>query len=311
MPVPASFLGVPILVAATACWGGGTVLTKQVLGDVAPFPLLCVQLLASCAFLLAVARAGRVRIGWSPPMRRLTALGLLNPGLAYALGLLGLASIPATTSVLLWAAEPVVILVLAGLVLRERASVPLVLAVSAAVAGVVLVVHRPGAAGSGAGIALTLAAVCACAVYAVLARGLLLDDASVSVALLQQVAALGFAVVLSVSAEVTVGDLAGAWSLTPGEWLAAGASGVLYYGVAFWCYLAGLRRVPASVAGAFIPLVPVFGIAAGHLAGERLTAGQWAGAVVVVGAVAAVAVLQLTGRAGSPRRPEDAPGAAR
>ena len=53
-------------------------------------------------------------------VRRLTALGVLNPGVAYALGLIGLTTITASMSVLLWALEPVVIMLLAALVLREH-----------------------------------------------------------------------------------------------------------------------------------------------------------------------------------------------
>lgn len=49
-------------------------------------------------------------------------------------------------------------------------------------------------------------------------------------------------------------------------------------------------RVSASVAGSFITLVPVFGVAAGYLAGERLAARQWVGATVVVIAAAVVAL---------------------
>ena len=49
------------------------------------------------------------------------------------------------------------------------------------------------------------------------------------------------------------------------EWttvLGAGLSGILYYGLGFWFYVTGLRHVPASYAGAFLPLIPVFGVAA-------------------------------------------------
>jgi len=62
--------------------------------------------------------------------------------------------------------------------------------------------------------------------------------------------------------------------------------------LAFWFYLAGLRHVRASVAGAFLPLVPVFGVAAGYLIGERLAGRQWVGAVVVVAATATMAFQQ-------------------
>jgi drug/metabolite transporter (DMT)-like permease len=90
------------------------------------------------------------------------------------------------------------------------------------------------------------------------------------------------------------GDPVQAWSVSPQTWLAAAVSGVLYYGLAFWFYLTGLRHVSASVAGSFITLVPVFGVGAGHLAGERLTAQQWLGAIVVTIAIAVVTAQQST-----------------
>ena len=68
----------------------------------------------------------------------------------------------------------------------------------------------------------------------------------------------------------------------------------MYYGAAFWFYLAGLRHVPASVAGAFLPLIPVFGVAAAYLTGDRLDARQWLGAALVVAATVVVSTRQLT-----------------
>jgi probable blue pigment (indigoidine) exporter len=120
----------------------------------------------------------------------------------------------------------------------------------------------------------------------------MLDDASLSIVLVQQAAALGFAVLLVAMGEVVTGRALDIGSLTPQAWLAGAASGVLYYGLAFWFYLSGLRQVPASVAGSFITLVPVFGVAAGYIVGERLSPVQWLGAMVVVVAVAVVALAQ-------------------
>jgi probable blue pigment (indigoidine) exporter len=280
---------VAALVAAAGCWGIGTVASKQVVDDVAPLTLLPVQLLASCGVLLLVALARREPLNWTPPVRRLAALGVLNPGIAYALGLIGLTSITASMSVLLWALEPVVILILAALVLREHISLALAGAIAVAIAGVLLVVYDPGASGATVGITLTLVSIGFCALYTVLTRYLMLDDSSLSVVLAQQVVALAFAVALASAVELVGGtgwNLAG---LSAGAWLAAGASGVLYYGLGFSFYVAGLRHVPASYAGAFLPLIPVFGIAAGYLVGERLESRQWLGAVVIVAATGAIA----------------------
>ena len=204
------------------------------------------QLAASCAFLLVFTLVRREPLAWTPPFRRLAALGVLNPGIAYALGLIGLTTITASMSVLLWALEPVVILLLAALVLHEHIPPPLAASVGVAILGVLLVVYQPGATGDAVGITLTLVSIGFCALYTVLTRRLMLDDSSLTVVLAQQAAALVFAVVLATVVQLAGGtgwDLAG---LGAGAWLGAAASGVLYYGLGFSFYVTGLRQVPAS-----------------------------------------------------------------
>jgi probable blue pigment (indigoidine) exporter len=280
------------LVAAAASWGVGTVVTKQVVDDVTPLTLLPLQLAASCAFLLAVAIARREPLSWTPSVRRLSALGALNPGVAYALGLIGLTTITASMSVLLWAVEPVGIMLLAALVLREHIPAALAAWVGVAIAGVLLVVYQPGATGQAIGITLTLVSIACCALYTVLTRRMMLDDSSLNVVLAQQVAALAFALLLATFVTLagrTGWDLGGLGIRTLA---AAAASGVLYYGLGFLMFLTGLRLVTASYAGAFLPLIPVFGVAAGYLVGERLDLRQWVGAMVIVAATAAIALRQ-------------------
>jgi drug/metabolite transporter (DMT)-like permease len=280
---------VAALIAAAGCWGVGTVVSKQVIDDVPPLTLLPVQLAASCAFLLVVALVRREPLTWTRQVRRLAALGILNPGIAYALGLIGLTTITASMSVLLWALEPVAILQLAALVLRERIPPALATMVAVAMAGALLVVYQPGATGDAVGVTLTVVSIGFCALYTVLTRRLMLDDSSLTVVLAQQTAALVFAVALASGVELAGGpgwDLAG---LDTGAWLTAAVSGLLYYGLGFSFYVAGLRHVPASYAGAFLPLIPVFGVAAGYLVGERLGLRQWLGAFVIVAATAAIA----------------------
>ena len=167
---PSAPAALAALVAAAACWGAGTVVTKQVVDDVAPLTLLPLQLAASCTFLLVVVLARNEPFSWSHPVRRLGALGVLNPGIAYALGLIGLTTITASMSVLLWALEPVAIMLLAALVLREHIPLALAAGVGVAIAGVLLVVYQPGATGDAVGITLTVVSIGCCALYSVLTR---------------------------------------------------------------------------------------------------------------------------------------------
>lgn len=290
MPTLASYRHALLLVAASACWGSGTVLSKQVLDrGVAPLTLLVIELTASCLLLLAVLLLGPDPRGRRPVPIKLAALGVLNPGLAYALGLLGLVTISASTSVLLWATEPVLILLLAVLVLREQIPAATVAALTVAVLGVLLVIYSPGATADPRGITLTVGAVAACATYTVLTRRLLLDDATVKVALVQQAAALTAALLIAGGAAVAgLSDLE--LPADPSTWALAAASGAVYYGLAFWFFISALHRVEASFAGTFLPLVPVFGLLAAQLAGDQLHDRQWAGAILVITATAALAI---------------------
>jgi drug/metabolite transporter (DMT)-like permease len=304
MSVSSSYRHVLLLVAATACWGCGTVLSKQVLDrGVAPLTLLAVELTASALLLLFATLLSGVRVTSSPAMVKLAVLGILNPGLAYALGLLGLARITASMSVLLWATEPILIMLLAVLVLRERIAPATAMAVAVAMVGVLLVIYRPGASGDAIGVALTVAAVAACAFYAVLTRRLLLDDSSLAVVLVQQVSALCFAVVVAgIASAMGAADLGMPEDLA--TWALAAASGMVYYGFAFWLFVGGLRGVPASVAGSFLPLIPVFGLAAAYVLGDRFIDRQWVGAVLVMLAAAAAAIWHLSRPSGDPGEPQ-------
>lgn len=278
------------LILAAACWGVGTAVSKQAVAEVPPLTLLPAQLAVSVVLLYLVAR----RRGEHPPTgrdgRRLARLGLLNPGLAYALSLIGLAQISASLSVLLWALEPVLILVLAVLVLRERPGAAVVALSAVAVGGLLLVLYDPAATGAVPGILLTVAGVGCCAVYTVATRRWLPSaESTVGVVLAQQAHALAFAVVLLAAAAaggVTVLPAA----LTPPGVASTVISGLIYYGLAYALYLSGLRRVPASVAAMSFYLIPVFGVAAATLFGDRLAPVQWVGAIVVVLAVGVVTV---------------------
>jgi drug/metabolite transporter (DMT)-like permease len=60
-------------------------------------------------------------------------------------------------------------------------------------------------------------------------------------------------------------------------------SGVMYYALAFWLYLRALHHVPASVAGAFLNLVPVFAVGTAFVVlEERLSDAQWLGAITIL-----------------------------
>ena len=278
------------LVLAAACWGIGTVVSKQAVAELPPLTLLSIQLAVSVAALVVITRVRGERMPAGREGRLLGRLGLLNPGLAYALSLIGLVDITASVSVLLWATEPLFILALAAIVLGERVGIAILAPSAIAVAGLGLVVLEPAAGGSVLGITLTVAGVLVCAVYTVATRKWLLgSDSTFGVVLAQQLHALGFAIV------VVIGLAASGRQVLPTQVsiaAAAGAllSGLLYYAFAYSFYLSALRQVRASIAAASFYLIPVFGLAGSWLAGERLDPIQWVGAGLVVVSVAAITI---------------------
>jgi len=277
------------LTLAAACWGLGTVVSKRAVAELPPLTLLSVQLGASLALLLSLMRLRGLPIhdrGASPLLGR---LGVLNPGLAYALGLLGLVYISASLSVMLWAIEPLAILFLAAWFLHERIGPALVALSLVAIGGMLLVIYQPGSTGTALGVALTIGGVACCATYTVLTRRLLVTaDSTAQVVVAQQVHALVFAFVL-VGALWLVGGSVLPRDVSVAGWASAIGSGVLYYGLAYWLYLFGLRSVPASVAALSFYLIPLFGVAGGFaLLGERFGPTQWVGVVIVLVAIATI-----------------------
>jgi probable blue pigment (indigoidine) exporter len=283
---PASARIVLALILAAACWGLGTVVSKRAVAEIPALTLLPIQLAASLGALLLLMRWWHLPFRDSSSSPILGRLGILNPGLAYALSLLGLAHITASLSVILWAIEPLLILLLAGWLLRERIGPPLAALSLVAAGGMLLVIDQPGGPASPLGVVLTLTGVACCATYTVGARRWLSTAASTAqVVAAQQAYALALAIVLSAIAWLAVGrprfD-----AVTPAGWASAITSGILYYGLAYWLYLSALRDVPASTASASFYLIPIFGVAGGvTLLGEALQPSQWLGVAVVMAAI--------------------------
>ena len=276
------------LVLAAAAWGIGTVISKRAVAEVAPLTLIALQLAASVVALGLLMRSRGIPLRGGQPVL-LGRLGVLNPGIAYALSLVGLTTISASLSVLLWALEPILILVLAVAFLRERVTLALVGASAVAAIGAALVVYEPGDGGQLIGAALTVAGVGCCAVYTIVTRRFIAaSDATAPVVLAQQLHALAFALA-SVLVVAVAGGGFGMGSLTGAGLASAIASGLLYYAAAYWLYLSALRQLPASIAAVSFYLIPLFGLAgASVLLGERLEPSQWLGGALILIAVVTI-----------------------
>lgn len=281
------------LTLAMMFWGLGTVLTKSSLGSFDSWVLLPIQLTCSLIFLgmlLLLLHKKELSIRSRPSYFKLSLLGVLNPGIAYALALSGLARIPASTSVVIWAMEPLLIAVLAFLFIKGTIKRETVLAMILASSGVLMIIGKPSGRNEILGVFLTLSAVSACAGYSVILSVMKLNDASLYIVFLQQLAAVIFAFFLMFAKFIYSGPPV--MDISPWKMIEAAIGGITYYGLAFWLYVSGLRRTSAMYAGTFLTLIPVFGlIFSAYLLGEQINQQEYLGALIVIGAVASLSLV--------------------
>ena len=290
-------IAVVAAILSAACWGSATVMSKGVLYHMPPITLLAIQLTASITVLWLAVLVLRFRVRLDRPTRQASLSGLLEPGIAYTLGITGLALTTASNAALIGAAEPLFILFLAWLVLKEQPGPPILLLAAVATLGLVLVVvpDASGFAGQGSliGDALLLAGTLFAAFYVIATRRLVGTIEPLPLSALQQ--SVGLIWTLGVLAIALLAGLAtlGLDGLSWPVLLMAATSGVIQYALAFWLYLFALQSLPANIAGFYLTLIPVFGIAAAFaFLGEALSRPQWIGAILIIASVGAVSRLQ-------------------
>ncbi len=294
----AGFQPVILLFLASVFWGAATVLNKILLSSIAPVTLLFIQMLASSAVLLLLCRVLRKELPAGRELLLAAALGLLNPGISYTFSMLGLQRIPAGTASLLWALEPFLILVLAHIFLRERATAGAATTVVVGFAGASLVAGAVGGSGIAtpdwAGVAFMLTAVGLCAIYTVSSRKVGQHVDPLVLVAIQQTAACLWAATL----HLTLAEPSFTSPLATILWsdvFGAVLTGLLYYAAAYWLYLAALKHVTAALAGASFNLIPLVAIAGAFVfLGEKLTGVQMVGAFLII--VSGATLAWLTGK---------------
>jgi drug/metabolite transporter (DMT)-like permease len=272
------------LVAAALLWGAAVTGTKYALAGFGPVTLLAVELIAAAAVLWAVllARGGRPVLAFRPWWLPLL-LGLLEPGLAYLSETLGLSMTSAVHGAVLSGLEAALVVVLARVLLGERAGPAAAGAVLIAMAGLVVLATAGGTGGQGsaAGDLLVATGVLCASVYTITAKRFADGSAVLTLTAWQFTAA----AVASLPA-VAVRWASGAESRPAGVparfWLAAVLVGVAGYGVSFLLFNRVLADVDAGWAAVVLNLIPVFGlVTAVVFLGERMTRGEAAGAGLV------------------------------
>ncbi len=286
-------------VASAFLLGLGAVLSKLILslsadGVTPPAPLvvLCLQVLGGVGFLIVVRLMGGIKTEGLAQLK-LPALAGLVLGVGSIGTILAIALITASEASLVFATQPIFVLLLAWALLGERVGWSVVLLCLLAVFGVgLIVVSGPSTATSGrlVGLACAILSITCAALYTVWMRKLSTDTDLLTALLVVQTVSLCVAVVSLMTAHLFFRAPMSAGGLNVAVMTLG--SGAAYYGAAYYLYVLGLKSTPASTAGIYLCLVPVFALGLAYaLLSETLLPLQWAGAFIVIAAVSAVFVL--------------------
>ncbi|CAM3622762.1 DMT family transporter [Deinococcus saxicola] len=285
---------------AVALWSGSTVAEKVLLSRMPPVTLLAWQLAVSVALLWSALLLLRTDIPGARAWLRLGWPGLLQPGLANLLLLLGLSLTQASTFSLLNSCEAVLGLLFARAMLGERVGRPVAVLAGLATLGVILVAlgeRDVGQGNSALGVLLVLGGTVLAALYGVVSRPAASAPGAQPLLLTALHQTLGLAAVLcawGLALERGEGTLVRGISLSIWGW--AALAGVFQYALPFWLFLLALRSLSASAVSLLFMLGPVFVLIGAFLVlGETLTPVQGWGAALTLASLAALGAWQGRG----------------
>lgn len=273
------------LVGTTFAFGLSYVATKAALGGFQPLLLAMLRFALAGAILVLVWRlAGGRERATRAELAHVALLGFVSLTVYFTFENLGIALTSASVASVVMGAVPVFILVLNVFTLGEETTIRQWIGVGLSFIGVVALVLFGGGIGSGTlvGVVLLLCACVAAAVYALMARRMLITRSPLFVTAFQNLFGALFMLPLAVVEVLLTGVRRPTWS-------ALGALAYLTVVCSLFAYLLvnyALRHLPVNRAGVFLNLIPVVGVAGAYvILGERFTLPQLAAAGVVVAAV--------------------------
>ena len=265
-----------ICAIAPVSWGATYFVTRHFLPDGAPLWSAALRALPAGVILLAVARRLPSGSWWW----RSLVLGLLNFGAFFVLVYLAAQLLPTSVAASVMALAPVALSMLAIPLLRQRSTAYMLIGAVLGVVGVGLLVGLGASRIDPLGVAISLMALLLSSLGAILATKWRDDLPLVATTSWQLVAG---GLMLLVAAIVVEGAPP---AMTSTSVLAYGAISLVATAIAFLCWFAGLRHLPAGTVGIIGLLNPVTGVLLGVLlAAETLSVSQCLGLALVAAAL--------------------------
>jgi len=275
--------GLAALLVTVAVWGSTYAITRAALAEIGPFALSVLRL--AIAFLalypLAHRRGYRPRMSFQP---RYLGFGLTGIAGYFGLQNLALGYTSAVSAVLIQGLIPAVTAVAAVLLLGERLRPLQWTGIALAVVGTAIVSQAQGQDAVGAnpllGNLLMVACVLVWTAYTIQGKRLTAREPAV----------------VNTTASILAGTLMltplAAWelqgglpTLSPLTWVAVLYLGLIASALTLFLWNYALETVPASLATAYLNLMPIVGVAFGLAAGEPLLLPQMLGGALTLAGV--------------------------
>ncbi len=265
------------LLTAAGLWGMAVTGTKYALGGFDPVTLLSIELMAGAGVLWAalLIRGYRPPESWWLP----ALLGLLEPALAYLGDTFGLSLTSAAHGAVINGLESGLVVVLAGVLLRETITRSAIVAAVAALAGLAVLAGAGAGHGTAAGDLLVAGGVLSASLYTIAAKRF--EDGSDALSLTAwQFTAATLVSMLVTTARWSTG--AGTVPVAPGFWLIAVLVGAAGFGASFLLFNMVIVDVDAGRAAIVLNLIPVVGVvSAVSFLREDLTSRDALGAALI------------------------------
>jgi drug/metabolite transporter (DMT)-like permease len=269
-----------VLLFAMTIWGSTFVVTKDLIGHVAPLTLAFLRVAVGALVLTPLAIARHVRSA-KLPWRWLTLMAFVGVAFYYAAFNVSLLYTSAVQGALVQSCIPVVVAIVAMIWLREHASFSRCIGIGLSTLGILIVFSGGTSAAAPQALLgnfLMFATVVSWGIYTSLAKKVAHLDAVVVTAI---IAALGALMLLPVAIAETA--IEGLPTLSGLDWLAILYLGAIASGAAYMLYNYALRHMDASQAGVYTNLIPIVGVITGVIVlGEELTARAFIGGAIVM-----------------------------
>ena len=283
-------LGFLAALAAMVMWGCGPILTKEALTFSDPIFLLVVQLAGSIAFLLAMTLILRVRLSPRGLMSRVAGIGVLEPGIGYGLGNMGLVLTTASAATLVNNCEFLFVVLFSVVILKQYPGRLTLISLALVMTGIMLIsvptLGGDDKFGSFAGNSLVMLGDIAAGLYIVLSSKYISNDDPLAIALYQQIVSFVLVVLWFLGFLASGREVFPGWSLMDPRLGFSLLSGVIEFGPPFWLFLVALKHLKANTVAlmqAFIPIVTI--ICARVFLSEQMAVVQIIGGAVIIAAL--------------------------